>query len=137
MASQLAFICSKLTVETLDQCSKLTRKTPKRCHWRRSSVFVFNCEHIYTLLLCFCCEIWTCKCWLDKIGNHNLLHVNLGVSQLNIQPNKYGDGDWKLYSKSSKSKITKPLRNSVKINNKKIINFLNNWKVGEKIINQK
>ena len=57
------------------------------------------------------------------------MHVNLDVSQLNIQPNKYGDGDWKLYSKSSKSKITKPLRNSVEKNNKKIIDFLNNWKV--------
>ena len=29
-------------------CSKLKIKTPERCQWRRSGVFVFNFEHIST-----------------------------------------------------------------------------------------
>ena len=27
-------------------CSKLIIKTPERCHWRRSGVFIVNFEHI-------------------------------------------------------------------------------------------
>ena len=27
-------------------CSKLTIKTPERCYWRRSGVFIVNSEHI-------------------------------------------------------------------------------------------
>ena len=30
-------------------CSKLTIKTPERCHWRRSGVFIVICEHILHL----------------------------------------------------------------------------------------
>ena len=48
--TQAGFICSKLTIETLDQgvkiCSKLTIKIPQRCQWRRSGVFLINFEHI-------------------------------------------------------------------------------------------
>ena len=29
-------------------CSKLTIKTPKRRHWRRSGVFIVNFEHVNT-----------------------------------------------------------------------------------------
>ena len=47
--SQLAFTCSKLTIETLKQrceiCSKLTIKLPKR-RWRRFGSFIVNFEHI-------------------------------------------------------------------------------------------
>ena len=32
-------------------CSKLTIKTPERSHWRRSSVFIANFEHISHLAL--------------------------------------------------------------------------------------
>ena len=32
-------------------CLKLTIKTPKRCHWRRSGVFIVNFEHISQLFL--------------------------------------------------------------------------------------
>ena len=32
-------------------CSKLTIKTPERSHWRRSSVFIVNFEHISHLAL--------------------------------------------------------------------------------------
>ena len=32
-------------------CAKLTIKTPERLHWRRSSVFIVNFEHISPLLL--------------------------------------------------------------------------------------
>ena len=34
-------------------CSKLTRKTPERRHWRRSGVFIVNFEHISHLALVF------------------------------------------------------------------------------------
>ena len=54
--TQPAPICSKLTIETLDQteiCSKLTVKTTKQRHWRRSGVFIVNFEHISHLVLVF------------------------------------------------------------------------------------
>ena len=34
-------------------CSKLTIKTPERCHWRRSGVFFVNFGNILHLLLVF------------------------------------------------------------------------------------
>ena len=34
-------------------CSKLIRKTPERCQWRRSGVFIVNFEHILRLVLMF------------------------------------------------------------------------------------
>ena len=34
-----------------EMCSNLTIKTPKRCHWRRSGVFIITFEHISHLLL--------------------------------------------------------------------------------------
>ena len=34
-------------------CSKLTIKTPERCHWRRSGVSVANSEHISNLISVF------------------------------------------------------------------------------------
>ena len=34
-------------------CLKLTIKTPERRHWRRSSVFIVNFEHILHLVLVF------------------------------------------------------------------------------------
>ena len=36
-----------------ETCSKLTIKTPEQCHWRRSSVFFVNFEHISYLVLVF------------------------------------------------------------------------------------
>ena len=54
--TQLAFTCSKLTIETVEQrceiCSKLTIKLPKRRqwrHWRRFGSFIVNFEHISPL----------------------------------------------------------------------------------------
>ena len=50
--TQLTYTCSKSTIETLlceilcEISSKLTIKTPKRRHWRRSGVFIVNFEHI-------------------------------------------------------------------------------------------
>ena len=49
-------MCSKLTVETLEQgvkYSKLTIETPERRHWRRSGVFRVNFGHISHLVLVF------------------------------------------------------------------------------------
>ena len=34
-------------------CSKLIIKTPQRCHWRRSSVYFVNFEHVSHLFLVF------------------------------------------------------------------------------------
>ena len=34
-------------------CSKLTIKTPQRCHWRRSGVLIVDFEHISHLVLVF------------------------------------------------------------------------------------
>ena len=33
------------TRKRFEICSKLTKKTPERCHWRRSSVFIVKFEH--------------------------------------------------------------------------------------------
>ena len=48
--SQLAFTCSNLTLETLEQrckiCSKLAIRPPKRRQWRRFGGFIVNFEHI-------------------------------------------------------------------------------------------
>ena len=41
------------TRKRCDICSKLTRKTPKRHHLRRSDVFVANIEHISHNFLAF------------------------------------------------------------------------------------
>ena len=62
-------------------CSKLRIKTPERCHWHRSGVFILNFEHISHFFLdvillfllltlnifhiffcCFYCWLWTSKC---------------------------------------------------------------------------
>ena len=46
---QLTFACWKSTIEAKEKseiCSKLTIKTSDRRHWRRSSFFVDNFEHI-------------------------------------------------------------------------------------------
>ena len=54
--SQLAYACSKLTIETLGQdvkYSKLTIKTPELRHWHRSGVFIVNFEHNPHLALVF------------------------------------------------------------------------------------
>ena len=34
-------------------CSKLTKKTPERCHWRSSGVFIVTFEHISHRVLVF------------------------------------------------------------------------------------
>ena len=51
--TQLAFTCSKLTMETLQQryeiCSKLTIKSPKRRHWRRSGILLLTLNIFHTL----------------------------------------------------------------------------------------
>ena len=49
--TQLIFTCSKWSIETLEKgvnemCLKLTTKTPECRHWRRSSFFIVNFEHI-------------------------------------------------------------------------------------------
>ena len=41
------------TRETCEICSKLTIKSPERCHWRRFGVFIVNFENISHLFLMF------------------------------------------------------------------------------------
>ena len=56
ICAQLAFTCSKSTIETLKKgvkWSKLTIKTPERRHWRGSGVLIANSEHISHLFLGF------------------------------------------------------------------------------------
>ena len=45
-------------------CSKITLKTPERCCWRCSVVFVVNFEHIHSYLRDFYCWFWVSKCYL-------------------------------------------------------------------------
>ena len=56
MLTQQTFTCSKSTIEKLEKgveiCSKLTIKTPKRRHRRRSGVIIVNFEHISQLAFC-------------------------------------------------------------------------------------
>ena len=44
---------NKNTRTSCEICSKLTMKTPERRHWRRSSVFIVNSEHISHLIPVF------------------------------------------------------------------------------------
>ena len=44
---------NKNTRKRIEICSKLTIKTPERCHWRLSGVFIVNFEHIKHLVLVF------------------------------------------------------------------------------------
>ena len=41
------------TTTRCETCSKLIIKTPKRCHWRHSGVFIVNLECIFHLVLTF------------------------------------------------------------------------------------
>ena len=43
---------------------KLTRKIPKRRHWRRSVAFIVNLEQIRIFFRCCCCWLWTSICRL-------------------------------------------------------------------------
>ena len=47
--TRLTFTCSKSTIKTLEKGVKYVKKaikTPERCHWRCSAVFIVNFEHI-------------------------------------------------------------------------------------------
>ena len=52
-ASHYMFKVNNKTTRTrCEGCSKLTIKTPKRCHWRLYSVFIVNFIHISCRLDC-------------------------------------------------------------------------------------
>ena len=71
--SQLAFTCSKLTIETLEQkyeiCSKFTVNPPKRRRWRRFGGFIVIFEHISHLC--------------SSVSIVNFEHVIAGVDTFN------------------------------------------------------
>ena len=48
---QLAILCSKLTIETLEQAVKYVPNTSRQ--WRHSGIFIVNFEHISHLVLVF------------------------------------------------------------------------------------
>ena len=55
-SSQLGITCSKLTIQTLEQCeicSKSAIKTPERYQWGCSCIFTINFEHISHFILVF------------------------------------------------------------------------------------
>ena len=47
-------------------CSKLTIKTPERCQWHCSGVFIINFDHISHFVLVFLLLTLTCNCWLGR-----------------------------------------------------------------------
>ena len=49
--SQPAILCSKLTIETLEQGMKYVPNTSRQ--WRHSGIFIVNFEHISHLVLVF------------------------------------------------------------------------------------
>ena len=85
-------VCSKLTIETLEQrcekSSKLTIKTPKQRHWRRFGVFIVNFEHISHL----CSSVFIVNLeqlnadWEDNCVILTLISVNLPVKFLWKRP---------------------------------------------------
>ena len=70
-------------------CSKLTRKTPERCHWRRSGVFIVNFKQISHFVCYFICWLWTSKCRLGLLIFTKLTEVTdtfLKIITLKIFP---------------------------------------------------
>ena len=52
-----------------ENCSKLRMKTLEQCQWRRSSVFIVNCEHISNFLLIIDFEqAKVCRVHIEKIN---------------------------------------------------------------------
>ena len=47
--SQLTFVQSQSTIETIKKGSKVTIKIPERRHWHGSGLFIVNFEHISNL----------------------------------------------------------------------------------------
>ena len=50
-------------------CSKLEIKTPERCHWRRSGVFIVNFDHMSHLFLVFLLAILSKYLFTEHYGN--------------------------------------------------------------------
>ena len=48
-------------------CSKLTKKTPERCHWRRFGVFIVNFEHILHLVVVFLLLYFKKSCLKESV----------------------------------------------------------------------
>ena len=77
--AQLAFTCSKLTTEILEQkceiCSKLTIMPPKRRQWHCFGGFILNFEHISHLF--------------SSVSIVNFEHVITGWVETTPLPKKY------------------------------------------------
>ena len=69
-----AFTCSKLTIETIEQCeiyAKLTIKTPERRQWRRCGVLLLTLNRFHTMFWCFHCLLWTYRCRQGAVREMN------------------------------------------------------------------
>ena len=53
--------------------SRLTIKTPKRRHWRRSDALLLTLKRFYILFWCFRCWLWTIKCRLGNLCKEMLI----------------------------------------------------------------
>ena len=78
-------------------CSKFTKKTPKRRHWRPSGVFNLHFEYISHLILV--CLLLTLNMWLpaglgsaeksSMLISHRILHLNLLIKTSNERKVNY------------------------------------------------
>ena len=55
-------------------CAKLTIKTPGRCHWCCSCVFIVNFEQIWNIFCCFRCSLWTSNVGWDEVTVESLIN---------------------------------------------------------------
>ena len=80
-------------------CSKITRKTPKRRHWRRSGVFIVNSEHISPLVPVFLLLTLNMYSLAGLIRSFDILFwYNHSSSQLPVESHSFQDNVRFLYS---------------------------------------
>ena len=65
-------------------CSKLTTKTPERCHWRRSCNFIVNFEHISHIVLVF--PLLTFNAGWDSIPTRLILATRIYIATTVTSP---------------------------------------------------
>ena len=82
-------------------CSKLTIKTPERCNWRRSGVFIINFEHISQLVLMFL--LLTLSRWmLAGVGDNDWFSLQVLHDLVVILHHKTSEVDMWIHSHKNK-----------------------------------
>ena len=72
-----------------ENCSRLRMKTLERCQWRRSSVFIVNCEHISIFLLIIDFEqVKVCWVHIEKINTYEnkIRHIMRYATIIQVWP---------------------------------------------------